>query len=38
MQAGAPPAEDVPEPSALLGIAILGMAGVATRRRRATAQ
>jgi hypothetical protein len=38
IQAGAPPAEDVPEPSALLGIAILGMAGVATRRRKAVAQ
>ncbi|MBE9139372.1 DUF4114 domain-containing protein [Nodosilinea sp. LEGE 07088] len=37
IQAGAPPAKDVPEPSALLGIAVLGMAGVATHRRRKVA-
>ena len=38
IQAGASPAEDVPEPSALLGIAILGMAGATTLRcRKATA-
>ncbi|MBD1915547.1 MULTISPECIES: DUF4114 domain-containing protein [Cyanophyceae] len=34
IQHGAPPAEDVPEPSALLGIAALGIGGFTTLRRR----
>lgn len=34
IQHGAPPAEDVPEPSALLGILALGVGGVTTLRRR----
>ncbi|PSN12208.1 hypothetical protein C7293_21235 [filamentous cyanobacterium CCT1] len=37
IQHGAPPAEDVPEPSALLGILALGVGGFTTLRRRKVA-
>ncbi|PZO43928.1 MAG: hypothetical protein DCF17_05175 [Shackletoniella antarctica] len=38
IQAGAPPAEDVPEPSALLGMLVLGVGGFTTLRRRKLAE
>lgn len=38
IQAGAPPAADVPEPSALLGMLVLGVGGFITLRRRPVAE